>query len=413
MRLLIITQYYPPEMGAPQARLSELARRLRARGHRVTVLTAMPNYPTGRIYEGYRGRLVRVEDVEGIQVRRVCLYPSISTRALPRLLSYLSFACSSLTLGRLGLGAHDVALIESPPLMGVPAGLHLARRHGARSVMMVSDIWPDILVRMGHLSPGLALSGMLWLEAYCYRHADVVALTNPGAEGQIRKRFPSIRTTVISNGVDTSLFRPEKRSQAVRQSLGAGRSSFLVGYCGLHGLAQGLETVLDAAELLHPVPAIRMVMVGDGPLKAHLMQEASRRRLANLKFVERRPKREMPAILASCDASLVPLSDRLPGTLPSKLFEALAAGTPPIVALGCEGESLVVRHDAGSLFEPGDGRGLAQAIQALASDRATWMHKRENGLRLASRFDRDLIAQRTEAVLEAVARGAPLPPVDW
>jgi len=413
VRLLIITPYYPPETGAPQARLHELARRLAGRGHEVSVLTGMPNYPTGRIFDAYKGRVRMKETVDGIPVLRTWFYPSNSARTLPRLVSYLSFAVSSLTLGGIGLGRHDVALVESPPLFVVPTGLVVAKLHGARTIMMVSDIWPDILVRMGHARPGVSLSLMLWLESFCYRHADVVALTNPGAERQVAARFPAVRTTVISNGVDTRLFRPENRSEALRQSWGVTTTDFVVGYCGLHGLAQGLDVVLDAAERLLLFRDIRILMVGEGPLKGHLVKTAQDRHLTNLTFLGQRPKTEMPALLASCDASLVPLSTRLPGTMPSKLFEALAAGTPPIIARGCEGESLVLEHDAGSVFEPLDGRELADVIRGLAADRAAWARKRENSLQLAQRFDREAIASRTESVLRAVATGGALPTVEW
>lgn len=413
MRVLIVTPYYPPETGAPQARLHELARRLGERGHPVSVLTGLPNYPTGRVFPGYRRRLRMTETIDGVRVTRAWLYASKSARALPRLLSYLSFAASGLVAGSFGLGPQDVALVESPPLFGVPTGLRLARWHGARCVMMVSDIWPDILVRMGQARPGAGLKLMAWLEGYCYRHADVVALTNQGAQSQVQQRFPSVRTTVISNGVDTTLFRPEKRSEALRQSLGLDASVFVAWYCGLHGLAQGLDAVLEAAHRLRAVSGIRFVMAGDGPLKEQLTQQARDRRLNNLLLLERRPKSEMPALLASCDASLVPLSTRLPGTMPSKLFEALAAGVPPIVARGCEGDPLVTQHDAGLVFEPGNGDELARAVQELASDRVCWARKRGNGLRLARRFDRDVIARRTEDILAAVASGRSLPDVPW
>ena len=400
-------------MGAPQARLYELATRLRDKGHTISVLTAMPNYPTGRVFEGYRRRLRTEEHMDGIRVVRTWIYPSKSSRTLPRLLSYMSFVVSSVALGIWGLGRQDVVLFESPPLFLVPAGLIIGRATGARIVMNVSDIWPDIIVRMGHTTGGPFLKAMFWLERFGYEHSDVVALTNPGAMAQIKRRFPHVTTTVISNGVDTGFFRPDLRSDQVRASLGAGSDDFLVGYCGLHGLAQGLEVVLGAAEKLRDRANIKFIMVGDGPTKEKLIAEAGQKSLKNLRFFDRRPKEEMPAILASCDASLVPLVSRLPGTMPSKVYEALAAGTPPIVAKGCEGQALVEQFDAGRAFEPMDAEELAEAVRDLADHPDKLQQARANSTQLARRFDRDVIAERTEAVLRAVAERKPLPQVSW
>lgn len=411
LRILMVTQYFPPEMGAPQARLFELASRLQKSGHTVHVLTAMPNYPTGRVFPGYRGRLVQTTDMNGIRVVRTWLHPSNSQRILPRLWGYLSFAMSGLALGPARLGRYDVAVVESPPLFLAPSGWLLSKLTGARSVFMVSDIWPDILIRMGKAEDGLALRVMLCLERWAYRHYDMVALTNPGAMRQIAERFPGIPVSVISNGVDTDLFRPERRSQELRSSLSIGDDDFLVGYCGLHGMAQGLDAVIGAAELLRERREVKFVFIGDGPCKQDLMAAAAARGLRNVDFRDSMPKDRMPAIVASCDTMLVPLSARLPGTMPSKVYEALASGTPPIVAKGCEAEQLVQQHEVGLAFEPGSANELAEAIATLVDSPMRLATMRDRTVMLAQRFSRDKIARRTEQLLQAVATGQSPPPV--
>ncbi len=415
MRLLIITQYFPPEMGAPQARLYELARRLQNMGHKISVLTALPNYPTGRIFKEYRHRLRVTEAMDGIKVVRTCLYPSKSGKTLPRLLSYLSFGIMSVLLGIWGLGRQDVVLIESPPLFLAPFALLVSKIIRGKAVMMVSDIWPDIIIRMGHASEkSLSVRAMLWLEKYAYNHSYAVALTNPGACSQIRERFANLRNiTVISNGVDTKMFRPEFRNGELRSELGAGPDDFIVGYCGLHGLAQGLEVILDAALKLKDRADIRFVMIGDGPTKEELVQKAKEMKLPNVMFCDRRPKSEMPEVVASLDVGLIPLSARFPGTMPSKVYEAMASGTPPIVAKGCEAEALVTQFEAGLCYEPGDADEMATAILTLADNQSLSQQMRDNCRRVSERFDRDLIAERTERMLAAVHEGKPLPEVGW
>ncbi len=355
------------------------------------------------------------EDMDGIKVVRMCLYPSKSSKTLPRLLSYLSFGLSCVLFGAWGLGRQNVALIESPPLFLVPFALFVSKIARSKPVMMVSDIWPDIIIRMGHAPrKSLSVRAMLRLEKFAYKHSYAVALTNPGARDQIRERFPHLKNvTVISNGVDTTMFSSEFRSQEVRSELGAGPDDFLVGYCGLHGLAQGLEVVLGTAAKLKNRSDIKFVMIGDGPTKDELVEKSKELELTNLSFLERRDKSKMPEVLASLDASLVPLSARFPGTMPSKVYEALASGTPPIVAKGCEGEVLAREFEAGQCYEPGDPQELANAIVNLADDRSALQRIRNNCISLAKRFDRDVIAKRTEEILTAVHEGKELPEIRW
>jgi len=409
MRIVIYTQYFPPETGAPQARLYELAIRLIRQDHEVIVLTAMPNYPDGVVFPGYRWRLSRVEAVDGIKVIRTALFPSRSARAIPRLLSYVSFAVLSLFLGGWRVGRSDLLLFESPPLFLAPSALILGKLIGARTIMNVSDIWPDILIRMGSIRPGLALRSMHWLEQFSYRHSDVVAVTNPGAAAQLRERFPHVDITVISNGVDTRLFTPELRSQKIRSQFRVGEDEILIVYCGLLGVAQGLDTVIRAANALQHRTEINFVIIGDGPERERIRDLICELNASNVNLCGRRPKNNIPAILASADLGLVPLSSRLPGTMPSKIYETLAAGLPVVVAGGCEGEALVEQNDVGRSYEPTDPEDLAKSIEFVCDNTLKHENIRGRCRKLSKRFCRDLIAQQTEEIFRAVVSGAPLP----
>ncbi len=414
MKILILTQFFPPEMGAPPARLFEMAGRLRDRGHEVTVLTALPNRPTGRVFEGYRGKLRMTETIEGIRVVRTWIRPSNAPRALPRLLSDLSYLTSTILWGWWGLGRQDVVLYQSPPLFATIAARWLKLLTRGKLVMWASDIWPDLLVRIGQVREGgMAFGVMSRLERYGYKHADVVAVTNPGARRQIAERFPTVTTTVFSNGVDTDVFRPHLRSEAIRAELGAGPDDFLVGYVGLHGLFQGLEAVIDAADRLRQRPDIKIAMMGAGVVKEKLQALAAEKALDNLTFHDPRPKSAMPEVLGSIDASLVPLASPMPGTMPSKVYEALGAGTPIIVARHCEGAAFVEQYNVGAVFEPNDGAELADAIGALADHRDRLDAMRDACVGLAQRFDRNTLADRVNDVLTALHEGRPLPEVQW
>ena len=413
MRIGILTQYFPPEMGAPQARLYELAIRLRSRGHELTIITAMPNYPTGVILDGYRGRWFCREQMDGMRVIRTAIYPSKSSNLLVRFGSYMSFVASSLLMATWFVGRQDLLIVESPPLFLSLSGIAMSRMIRARMVLMVSDIWPDVAVRMGGIISAKQAKILERLEAFAYRHSSCVALTNPGAVEQVRSRFPEVTCSVISNGVDTGFFRPELRSEEIRREFGVEPGQFAVGYCGLHGLFQGLDVVVEAAKRLRDNPRIRIVMVGEGPTKEGLVAAAQAAGLTNIHFYPRQPKSRMPAILASMDASLIPLAASLPGTMPSKVYEALAAGVPIMVTAGCEAEQLIRRYNVGRLFEAGNADQLAAAIGELAADPELVRQIRQNALALSKRFDRNVIAERTERILQAIMDGQTVPEVEW
>ncbi|MCZ6816920.1 MAG: glycosyltransferase family 4 protein, partial [Planctomycetota bacterium] len=340
MRIAILTQYFPPEVGAPQVRLFELAKRLRKRGHDITVVTAMPNYPAGRVFDAYRRRLFCVEKIDGLKVIRTPIYPSRSKKMLLRLASYMSFVITSLLMGTWSLGRQDLLLVESPPLFLGLSGVAMSFLTRSRMVLMVSDIWPDGAIR-GNLISERQARILIKLESFLYRRSDCVALTNPGAVEQIKSRFPDVPCALISNGVDTSVFRPDLRSEAIRAEFGVSSDQFAVAYCGLHGIFQGLEVVVEAAKRLQDKPRVRFVMVGDGPEKSALVARAREAGLDNIAFYPQQPFRRMPEIMASMDASLIVLAIPLPGTMPSKAYQALASGVPMIVTAGCEAERFV------------------------------------------------------------------------
>lgn len=405
MRIVVLTQNFPPEVGATAARLHKMTTKLAERGHSVTVITAMPNYPTGRIFDGYRGKARMEEEVDGVRVIRTWIFPSKSSNSLFRLVSYASFTLSSLLLGMWRVGRQDIVLFDTPPLPLVPTGLTIGWITRARTVMNVSDIWPEMATQLGYPIGRMSLWALKRLESLGYRRADVVTATTEAARKRISRRFPEVRTAVISNGADLNMFDPSYRSQEIRKSLGVGPSDFLIGYFGLHGLFQGLDVVVEAADRLRDQPTIRFVLVGDGPCKESLNELAERKRLDNLRFLDLVDQDRMPSLLASCDIALVPLAAEFPGTMPSKVYETLASGVPVVISKGCEGARLVEEGKAGWTFRPGDSNELADVLAELDADREVLRQMSSNCRALAKKFDYDRIAVETEGMLQAVSDG--------
>ena len=401
MRIGILTQYYPPEIGAPQARLSHLAGEFVRHGHEVVVLTAMPNYPRGQVYPGYGGFLRR-ETRDGVSVIRTWIYPTQSVGLVKRLLNYFSFVLSSLCAGAFSLGKLDYLITESPPLFLGISGYLLALRTKARWIFNVSDLWPESAVRLGVLRDGASLRAAQALEAFCYRKAWLVTGQSREILEDIGRRFPSAATYHLSNGVDTAMFRPDRRSAGARGRLldGGNEGACLAVYAGLHGIAQGLDQILDAAALLRN-GSVRIVLVGDGPEKERLVRQSQAMGLSNLRFLDPVAREAMPEMMASADVAIVPLKIHLPGAVPSKLYEAMGSGAA--VVLVAEGEAAnVVRESSSGLVVPlGDARGLADALEKLARDSELRGSMAEAGRATAVKtFDRKTIADRFIGHLE-------------
>ena len=399
MHLAILSQYYPPEVGAPQARLSELAARFVERGHRVHVLTAMPNYPRGRIQPGYGGFLRR-EERGGARVVRSAIYPTKSVRRARRLASYFSFVASSLLAGTFTLPRVDYLLTESPPLFLGISGYLLSRFRGARWIFNVSDLWPRAAVEMGIVADGPALRAARALEAFCYRRAWLVSGQSRGILDDVERRFPDVRTHHLSNGVDPELFHPGVAPARRRLGLG-GEDDCVVVYAGLHGIAQGLEQILEAAARLADLGTLRIVLVGDGPEKEALVARAGELRLSNVTFLDPLPREAMPELLASADVAIACLKQPLLGAVPSKIYEAMGAGRPLVLVAGDEPAEIVRRAGAGLTVAPGDVAGLAGALRRLAENPQERREMGARGRRAAeTRFDRRRIADRFIDLLE-------------
>jgi glycosyltransferase involved in cell wall biosynthesis len=287
-------------------------------------------------------------------------------------------------------------MTESPPLFLGISGYLLSRRTGAKWIFNVSDLWPESAVALGAVSQGWGLRRALALEAFCYRKAWLVTGQSREILENIRSRFPQVRVYHLSNGVDTELFRPG-RSAGPRARLedGIGGASCIAVYAGLHGIAQGLEQVLEAAARLKDEKALGVVFVGDGPAKRELVARSRSLGLTRVRFLDPLPKEEMPGLVASADLALVPLKVSLPGAVPSKIYEAMGAGVPIVLSAGGEAAEIVRRSESGVVVAPGDVDGLAAAIRELSADAARRARLGASGRRAAERdYDRIGIARR-------------------
>lgn len=403
MNLLFLTQYYPPETGAAQNRISDLAGRLAAWGHNVTILTALPSYPKGKIFEGYRGKLVLEENTDGVRLLRVWTYTTKSGRFLPRLMNYFSFVLGSILVGVAKSGPQDILIVESPPLFLGLSGLLLSKLRRSKMVFNVSDLWPESVVSLGMLRSKLLVRIATALEEFIYRRSDLITGQTQGIVDKISARMPAIPVALVTNGVDVNTFSIDLNvaRDRIRRDLGV-EGAFVVGYAGLHGMAQGLDTLLQAADRLRGQENIQFVFFGDGPEKIRLTELAKEKALANVRFYPPQPKVNMPSIMAAFDASIVPLKrlDLFRGALPCKLFESMAAAVPVIVSIEGEARALVERAGAGICVPPEDAAQMAEAILQLRRDPTSRISFGQNARRyVIGNYSRRSIAKGFDQLL--------------
>lgn len=396
MRILILTQYYPPEIGAPQNRLHELAVRLQAHGAHVEVLTALPNYPQMEIQQAYRNGQNREEQIDGIAVHRSWIYISSSKGIIARLLNYFSFVWSSYWRGR-KLKQFDFLLVESPPLFLGYSAMAMAKKLGAKLIFNVSDLWPESAEKLGIVNNKTMLNMAYKLEAKCYQKATLITGQTQGITLDISTRFPHKEVYWLPNGVNIDFYNPDNfEAGAFRHKNGFSEKDILFFYGGIIGYAQGLEVILHAAHEVRNIPRLKFIIQGVGPEKSKLLRLQKDLALTNVYFLDPVPKTQMPSILKDIDVALVPLKKLaiFEGAIPSKVFEALSMEVP--LLLGVDGEArqhFIENAKAGWYFEPENIQALVKVLLALKANTEAIEVAGQNGRAYVSKhFNRDQIA---------------------
>ncbi|MBN3035787.1 MAG: glycosyltransferase family 4 protein [Bacteroidales bacterium] len=395
MKILILTQYYPPEVGAPQNRLSDLAQRLKSMGDEVSVLTAIPSYPHRRIYDGYHGQKRMREFMDDIEVHRTRIFVGQSNRITARLLNYFSFAWRSFCYGWLRMGRFDLIICESPPLiLGITAWL-LKKIKRARMLFNVSDLWPESAEKLGLVTNRILLWLATRLERFLYRHSDLLSGQTQGIVSTLRDRSRGRPVFWLRNGIDPEWFDPSREYPDYRQLLGIPEEAFVVFYGGIIGYAQGMEIITGAASLIHD-PRILFVIAGEGPVREELIREKERMGLQNVLLFPAFKREEMPAVIHMANAGVIPLRklELFMGAIPSKIFECLSMKKPVLLAVDGEARDLFIRQaECGLFVEPENAADLAGKTMELFNNPELQKKLGENGRQwVLKKFDRKMIA---------------------
>lgn len=400
MRILFLTDNFPPEVNAPASRTFEHCCEWVRAGAEVTVVTCVPNFPQGKVYAGYRNRLWQQEQMDGIRVIRVWTYITANQGFARRTLDYLSFALMG-SMAALWFRA-DLVVATSPQFFAALGGWWAAFWKRKKWVMEVRDLWPESIRAVGAMRGGRLYHWLERCELFLYRRAAAVVVVTEAFKANLTQRgIPPDKVFVVKNGVCLDAFRPRDRDPELVRHLGL-EGQFVVGYLGTHGLAHGLDFVLDCAAQCPP--DVHFLFIGDGAEKSRLVEQAARLGLRNVTLLPSVPKHEVARYISVTDVALVPLrkNDTFKTVLPSKIFENAAMQRP--ILLGVEGEArhLINDYQAGACFEPENQHDFLTQLTRLKEDNAFYQKCQQGAARLAEAFDRRRLAAEMLTVLHGV-----------
>ncbi len=405
MKVLFVTDNFPPEINAPASRTYEHAFRWVREGADVTVITCAPNFPKGEVHEGYRNVWRSVEHVDGIRVVRVKSFISGNEGFTLRILDYVSFMMSAVFFG-LFEKRPDVVIGTSPQFFAAAGAWLLSAARWRPFIFELRDLWPASIVTVGAMKKGMAIRMLEKLELFLYRRATlVVSVTHSFKEDLVGRGIEPDKIHVVRNGVDLSQYAPRSKSESFARELKI-EGKFVVAYLGTHGMAHALDNVLQAAQLLRDEERIKFLLVGHGAEKSRLLQLASDLELKNVEFHDIVPKEQMPEVWSVCDIALVHLKDDpvFSTVIPSKIFEAFGMGKPVLI-VAPEGEAATIVRDAGAgeWVPPESPDALANVIVEWLNDPARVSQYSAASAESAKDHSRDILASKMLDLIRSAA----------
>jgi glycosyltransferase involved in cell wall biosynthesis len=411
MRILYLSQYFPPEIGATQTRAYEMARYLVSQGHQVTMIAEIPNHPTGIVPPEYRHKWYERVNLDGIDVIRVWVQTSPHKTFYTRMALYLSFMIASTLAGLfLARGRYDVLYATSPPLFVGGAALLLSYLRRIPLVFELRDLWPESAIILGELNNKLAIYLSNWLETQCYRRARYLVTVVTSIKKRLLERgYPEAKICLIPNGANTDLYTPAPINQALRQAMGIGPDQFVLIFTGLHGLMHGVDTAVEAANLLRQHEKILFLFVGDGVRKAPMQERARELCLPNMRFLPLQPEKDLPGLITAANVglSLGRKNVLSQGALPVKMFSYMACGRPVLLADEGESADLVSQAGVGLVVEPENPQQLAEAVLTLAHNPGLCAVYGQKGRSFVeSHYSRQQLAGQLEKLLKQVSNAS-------
>ena len=399
MKILFITDNFPPEVNAPATRTYEHCMEWIKQGAEVTIITCAPNFPHGNIYEGYKNKFYQKEYLEGIEVIRVWSYISSNAGFTKRVIDYFSFGFMAFWVGL--FQKHDVIIATSPQFFTTWTAWGISKIRRKPWIFELRDLWPESIRTVGAMKHERILDWLEKIELGLYKDADkVVALTEAFKSNLIKRGIDSGKIEVVTNGSNVDLFFPREKDHTLLQALNL-ENKFIIGYIGTHGMAHGLDFIVQSISKIDD-PNIHFLFIGDGSRKKMIMELALALSLKNITFLDPIAREEVPRYLSIIDVSLAPLikSDTFKTVIPSKIFEASAMQKPTLLGVEGHAQEIIEHYSAGLCFEPENENDFLAKIYLLNNDKI--MFDKCEGCKLLSReYERKKLANN---MLKTIAK---------
>lgn len=401
MRILFITDNFPPEVNAPATRTYEHCKEWVKQGAEVTVITCFPNFPQGKVYSGYKNKWKQIEWIDGIKVVRVWSYISANEGFAKRTLDFISFSITSFFAGL--SQKSDVVIATSPQFFTALSGRSLSFWKRKPWIMEVRDLWPESIKTVGAMKDNIFIRYFEKEEKWCYKSAKKIIAVTDSFKMEITKRgIPSDKIEVIKNGANLELYTPRIKNKALIEKYNLD-GKIVLGYIGTHGMAHKLDFILDCAKIIKKqTSAYHFILIGDGAEKKNLLQKVESEAITNVTMIDSIPKNDVPDYLSILDAAIINLrkSELFTTVIPSKIFETAAMEIPILIGVDGEARSIIEEFNAGLFYEPENEQDFIRKVNDLFGNPHVLQSVKIGSQILAKAFDRKKLAIKLLTIIQ-------------
>lgn len=403
MKMVVICHYFPPEIGAPSARMYEMARHWVDLGNEVHVVTCFPNHPTGIIPDEYKGMKYKHEMMNGIHVHRNYVYATPNKGFVKKTLGHISFMISSVVISMRKIDKPDIIITSSPTFFSIFSGYWYSLWKKAPFVLEIRDLWPAAMIELGVMKEGFITNVLEKMELFFYRKCKIlIMVTKSFKDNVVNRGINEDKVYFITNGVNQELFYPRDKNESLIDKYDL-KDKFVISYVGAHGISQNLSTILKVAKALMHEKDIQFLFIGEGAEKDKLREIVSNENITNVKFIDSQPKEMVPEFYNTSDICLIPLKniELFKTFIPSKMFEIMACGIPIVASL--EGEAADILNDSKSalVVGPDNPEEIKQAILELKENKTLYNQLKENGpVYVEENYSRKKLAEKYLDIIE-------------
>jgi len=402
MKILFITDNFTPEVNAPATRTYEHVKEwIKEKDVEVTVITCFPNFPHGKVYDGYKNKLYQKEYIDGIEVIRVWSYITSNSGFVKRVLDYISFGVMAFFVGL--FQKHDLIIATSPQFFTTWAAWGISKIKRKPWIFELRDLWPESIKTVGAMKQGKVIDTLEKIELGLYKSSNkVIAVTDAFKTNLISRGIDADKIAVVTNGSNMELFYSREKDQELLESLGL-NGKFIIGYIGTHGMAHSLDFIVKSISKVSD-DSIHFLFIGDGAMKQTIVKIAEELAIKNISFLEPIKKEDVPKYLNICDVSLAPLKkeDNFKSVIPSKIFEASAMQKPTLLGVEGQAQEIIEKYDAGLCFEPENEEDFLEKLNILKNNTSRYKELQEGCSKLAIDFDRKLLASKMLGILRKI-----------